>query len=122
MKIIKIEISEADAQVLHKVVKEMLIGLDALPIEASEGLNEAIVQNAVVEWVKRLEQIVMSTKQTKIMFDSILEAMPDEVKENLTLGSLDMGTRNKIFDDFLSSLDPEKVADMVNDKLNKEVH
>lgn len=122
MKIIKIEISEADTQVLHKVVKEMLIGLDALPIEASEGLNEAIVQNAVVEWVKRLEQIVMSTKQTKIMFDSILEAMPDEVKENLTLGSLDMGTRNKIFDDFLSSLDPEKVADMVNDKLNKEVH
>lgn len=122
MKIIKIEISEADTQVLHKVVKEMLIGLDALPIEASEGLNEAIVQNAVVKWVKRLEQIVMSTKQTKIMFDSILEAMPDEVKENLTLGSLDMGTRNKIFDDFLSSLDPEKVADMVNDKLNKEVH
>lgn len=122
MKIIKIEICEADTQVLHKVVKEMLIGLDALPIEASEGLNEAIVQNAVVEWVKRLEQIVMSTKQTKIMFDEIMGSMPDEVKETLTLGSLDMGTRNKIFDDFLSSLDPEKVADMVNDKLNKEVH
>lgn len=120
MKIVKIEIGEADTEVLHRVVKEMLIGLDALPTDASDGLNDAIVKNAVIEWVKRLEQIVMSTRQTKIMFDSILEAMPDEVKDQLKAGSME--TSGKLFDDFLSSLDPEKVADMVNSKLNKEVH
>lgn len=120
MKVVHIEIDEADTIVLTRIVKSIFVALDALPDIGSEGLRDAIVQSEVVEWVKSLQSRVHSHRQTKMMFDEIMGSMPEGTKEKLQEGNMD--SRTQVFDEFLSSLDPNKIMDIVNGKLNKEVH
>jgi hypothetical protein len=120
MKIVQIEINEEDTIALTRVVKGIFVAFDALPTNGSEGLKDAIIQHEVVEWVKCLQARVQSHRQTKAMFDEIMGSMSEEVMDKM--GSDNMETRSKAFDEFMSSLDPNKIMDIVNSKINKEVH
>ena len=115
MKIVHIEITEPNASIFHKFVKDTLRECEGLPTVPGADFIDAVTCDALQEWVNCLAPIVKACRRSALFYDEVFLEMPKDMLDKIPTASVE--ECSKMFDNFLNTLDPKEIESRVSEKM-----